>query len=81
MRLTKLNYYFKICVEDEEGMKIPFYFLGYTENRESIALVRKIDLEILMKIQFLRHADFKRIIFGMSSVCLSVGLSVCLWTP
>ena len=34
-----------------------------------------------MKIHFLRHADFKRIIFGMSSVCLSVGLclSVCLY--
>ena len=29
-----------------------------------------------MKIHFLRHADFKRIIFGMSSVCLSVCLSV-----
>ena len=35
-----------------------------------------------MKIHVLRHADFKRIIFGMSSfclsVCLSVGLSVCV---
>ena len=49
-----------------------FYFLGYTEYRESIALVRKIEFEILMKIHFLRHADLKRIIFGMSSVCLSV---------
>ena len=49
-----------------------FYFLGYTEYRESIALVRKIEFEILMKIHFLRHADLKRITFGMSSVCLSV---------
>ena len=31
-----------------------------------------------MKIHFLRLADFKRIIFGMSSVCLFVCLSVCL---
>ena len=36
-----------------------FYFLGYTEYRESIALVRKIDLQILMKIHVLRHADSK----------------------
>ena len=56
-----------------------FYFLGYTEYRESIALVRKIDLEILMKIHFLRHADFKRIILACRlSVCLLVCLSVCL---
>ena len=54
-----------------------FYFLGYTEYRESIALVRKIDLQILMKIHILRHADYKELIFGMSSVCLSVCLSVC----
>ena len=27
-----------------------FYFLDYTKYRESIALVQKIDLEILMKI-------------------------------
>ena len=53
-----------------------FYFLDYTEYRESIASVRKIDIEISLKIHFLRHADFKRIIFGMS-VCLSVCLSVC----
>ena len=29
-----------------------FYFLDYTEYRESIALVQKIDLEILMEIHF-----------------------------
>ena len=57
--------------------EIIFYFLGYTEYRESIALVRKIDLQILMKIHVVRHADYKGLIFGMSSVCLSVCLSVC----
>ena len=55
-----------------------FYFLDYMKYRESIALVQKIDLEILMKIHVLRHADSKRLIFGMSSVCPSVCLSVCL---
>ena len=54
-----------------------FYFLDYTKYRESIALVQKIDLEILMKIHVLRHADSNKLIFGMSSVCLSI----CLWTP
>ena len=46
------------------------YFLDYTKYRESIALVQKIDLEILMKIHVLRLADSKKLIFGMSSVCL-----------
>ena len=55
-----------------------FYFLDYTKYRESIALVQKIDLEILMKIHVLRHADPNKLIFGMSSVCLSVCLSVRL---
>ena len=44
----------------------------------SIALVQKIDLEILMNLHVLRHADSKKLIFGMSSVCLCVCVCVCL---
>ena len=70
-----------------------FYFLDYTKYRESIALIQKINLEILMNLHVLRHADSKKLFFGMLSVCLSVCLSVglsvclsvclcvCLWTP
>ena len=36
-----------------------FYFL----DRESIALVQKIDLEILMNLHVLRHADSKKLFF------------------
>ena len=36
----------------------------------------KKSIEILMNLHILRHADSKKLIFGMSSVCLSVCLSV-----
>ena len=35
-------------------------------------LVQKIDLKILMNLHILRHAGSNKLIFGMSSVCLSV---------
>ena len=49
-----------------------FYFLGYTKYRESIAFAQKIDFQILMNVHVLRATESKKVIFGMSSVCLSV---------
>ena len=49
-----------------------FYFLGYTKYRESIAFAQKIDFQILMNVHVLRPTESKKVIFGMSSVCLSV---------
>ena len=54
----------------------PFYFLGYTKYRESIAFAQKMDFQILMNVHVLRTTESKKVIFGMSSVCLSVCLSV-----
>ena len=54
-----------------------FYFLDYTKYRESIASAQKIDFQILMILHVLRATESKKVIFGMSSVCLSVCLSVC----
>ena len=53
-----------------------FYFVGYTKYRESIAFAQKIDFQILMNVHVLRATESKKVIFGMSSVC--VCLSVCL---
>ena len=60
----------------------PFYFLGYTKYRESIAFAQKIDFQILMNVHVLRPTESKKVIFGMSSVsvCLSVCLSVATIT-
>ena len=49
-----------------------FYFLGYTKYRESIAFAQKIDFHILINLHVLRATESKKVIFGMSSVCLSV---------
>ena len=49
---------------------LPFYFLGYTKYRESIAFAQKIDFQILMNVHVLRATESKKVIFGMSSVCL-----------
>ena len=57
-----------------------FYFLGYTKYRESIAFAQKIDFQILMNVHVLRATESKKVIFGMSSVCLSVCLSVATIT-
>ena len=45
---------------------------------ESIASAKKINFQILMNLHILRATESKKVIFGMSSVCLSVCLS--LWT-
>ena len=50
-----------------------YYFLDYTKCRESIASVQKSDFEILIDLHGLRAAESKKVSFGMSSVCLSVG--------
>ena len=49
-----------------------FYFLGYTKYRESIAFPQKIDFQILMNLHILRASESKKVIFGMSSVCVCV---------
>ena len=62
------------------GMPDHFYFLSYTKYRESIAFAQKIDFQILMNVHVLRATESKKVIFGMSSVCLSVCLSVATIT-
>ena len=57
-----------------------FYFLGYTKYRESIAFAQKIDFQILMNVHVLRATESKKGIFGMSSVCVCVCLSVATIT-
>ena len=59
---------------------LPFYFLGYTKYRESIAFAQKIDFQILMNVHVLRATESKKVIFGMSSVCLSVCLCLSVAT-
>ena len=54
-----------------------YYFLDYTKYRESIVSAQKIDFQTLINLHVLRATEAKKVIFGMSSVCLSV----CLWTP
>ena len=72
----------QICSACREGI-VPsygtdFYFLDNTNYRESIAFAQKIDFQILMNLHVLRATETKKVIFGMSSVCLYVCLSVCL---
>ena len=57
-----------------------FYFLGYTKYRESIAFAQKIDFHILMNVHVLRATESKKVIFGMSCVCLSVCLCLSVAT-
>ena len=53
-----------------------FYLLDRMKYRGSFASVQKTDLKILMDLHVLRVTESKKVIFGMSSVCLSVCLSV-----
>ena len=56
-----------------------FYFLGYTEYRESIAFAQKFDFQILMNVHVLRATESKKVIFGVS-VSVSVCVCVCVDT-
>ena len=49
-----------------------FYFLDYTKYKV-FASVQKTDFEISMDLHVLRATESKKVSFGMSSVCLSVG--------
>ena len=57
-------------IEPKINILNSFYFLGYTKYRESIAFAQKVDFQILMNVHVLRATESKKVIFGMSSVCL-----------
>ena len=54
-----------------------FFTFSAIQSRESIAFAQKINIQILINLHVLRATESKKVIFGMSSV----GLSVCLWPP
>ena len=53
-------------------------FLFTFSIKYCIALVQKINQEILVDLHVLKVTESKKVIFGMSSVCLCVCPSVCL---